>query len=310
MIRTLKNIRNKIRAYYRQANIAKQYQKKISRNIIADEIANELIYTKVMSGEPCFITRFGSSELTTIIFFRNNRLHEKVKEWNQEHQYILCDVSGFFPFTQDAMDQFCTYYLSFIKNIDVLGVWNVSEDQVADLFNPAVQLINLPAIEPYYFSDPWSRALVGKKVLVIHPFAKSIQQQYVKRKQLFADKSVLLDFELKVIPAVQTVADNTQGFGDWFDALEDMCRQIKKQDFDIAIIGAGAYGMPIGNFIKMEMGKVAIHMGGATQLMFGIKGKRWDDFPKVKALFNDYWVNPSSEERPFGLEKVEGGSYW
>ena len=310
MIQTIKNIRNKIRAFYRQAKIERHYQQKIGRDVLADETANELIYQKVVVGEPCFITRFGSSELATIIFFRNNRLREKSDPWNRHHQYILCDVSGFFPFTQEAMDQFSEYYLSFIKNIDVLGVWNVGEDEVADLFNPSVQLINLPAIEPYYFSDPWSRALAGKKVLVIHPFAKSIQQQYVKRKQLFADKHVLPDFELKVIQAVQTVADNTEGFKDWFDALDFMCEQVSKEDFDVAIIGAGAYGMPLGNFIKMKMSKCAIHMGGATQIFFGIKGKRWHDFPKVKALFNEHWINPSDDERPIGAEKVEGGTYW
>ena len=310
MIQTIKNIRNKIRAFYRQRKLERKYQKKIGKHILPDETANDLIYQKVMEGKPCFITRFGSSELATIIFFRDNRLQEKTNPWNRHHEYILCDVSGFFPFTQEAMDQFSEYYLSFIKNIDVLGVWNVGEDEVADLFNPAVELINLPAIEPYYFSEPWSRALAGKKVLVIHPFAKSIQQQYLKRKQLFADQNMLPAFELKVIQAVQTVADNTQGFKDWFAALDFMCEQVQQEDFDVAIIGAGAYGMPLGNFIKMKMGKCAIHMGGATQIFFGIKGKRWYDFPKVKALFNDSWINPSDDERPAGAEKVEGGSYW
>ena len=310
MIATLKKIRNKLRANYKSKRLAKHYYRRIGRHIIPGDAANELIFKKVMAGDPCFITRFGSSELATIIFFRNNRLQEKVALWNQHHKYILCDVSGFFPFTQEAMDHFSQCYLSFIKNIDVLGVWNVGEDQVADLFNPAIQLINLPAIEPYYFNDPWSKALAGKKVLVIHPFAKSIQQQYVKRKQLFADKNTLPDFELKVIQAVQTVADNTEGFKDWFDALNFMYEQVLKEDFDVAIIGAGAYGMPLGNFIKMKMGKTAIHMGGATQILFGIKGKRWHDFPKVKALFNEFWISPSSSEHPDGSEKVEGGSYW
>ena len=310
MIARLKKLRNKIRAYNRQKHVAKRYHKHIGSHILPDEDANNLIFKKVMEGRPCFITRFGSSEIATLIFFRNYRLLEKMQSWSSDYEYILCDVSGFFPFTPEAMDQFSEYYLSFIKNIDVLGVWNINEDLLADLFNPAIQLINLPAIEPYYFRDPWSRALAGKKVLVIHPFAKSIQQQYAKRKQLFADENVLPDFELKVLPAIQTVADNTQGFKDWFTALDFMCKQIQKEDFDVAIIGAGAYGMPLGNFVKTTMGKCAIHMGGATQIFFGIKGKRWYDFPKVKALFNEYWINPSDDERPEGLERVEGGTYW
>ena len=310
MIATLKKIRNKIRANYKSKRLAKHYYRRIGRHIIPGDAANELIFKKVMAGDPCFITRFGSSELATILFFLEERQHDKSSVWNEHHQHILCDVSGFFPFTQESMDQFSKYYLDFIKNIDVLGVWNVGEENVADFFSPGIQLVNLPAIEPYYFDNPWSRALAGKKVLVIHPFDKSINDQYLKRELLFANKNILPAFDLKIIQAVQTVADNTQGFDDWFSALNFMYDEIVKQDFDVAIIGAGAYGMPLANFIKMKMGKTAIHMGGATQILFGIKGKRWHDFPKVKALFNEFWISPSSSEHPDGAEKVEGGSYW
>ena len=208
------------------------------------------------------------------------------------------------------MDKFSQHYLSFIQNIDILGVWRVGEENVAELFDKHIQLVNLASIEPYYFQEPWSRALAGKKILVVHPFAESIKTQYAKRALLFSDRDVLPYFELHVIAAAQTLVNNTGGFNDWFEALDNMCSQISKVDFDVAIIGAGAYGMPIANFIKMKMGKVAIHMGGATQILFGIKGKRWNEIPQIKSLFNEYWINPSSEERPAGAEKVEGGSYW
>ena len=49
-------------------------------------------------------------------------------------------------------------------------------------------------------------------------------------------------------------------------------------------------------------------MSGATQLLFGIKGKRWDDHPIISKLYNDAWVRP--EETLAHKEKVEGGSYW
>ena len=310
MIANLKKLRNKIRAYIKNRQVVKHYFRNVGTYVLPDEQANDLLFKKVTEGKPCFITRFGSSELASVLFYRSTRQPDTSNLWNKHHEHILCDVSGFFPFTQESMDRFSNYYIDIVNNIDVLGVWNVGEDHVADLFNKKIELINLPAIEPYYFDNPWSRALAGKKVLLIHPFAHSIRSQYERRELLFTNKNILPAFDLKIIQAVQTVADNTQGYTDWFVALEDMCRQIREQEFDVAIIGAGAYGMPIGNFIKMEMGKVAIHMGGATQLLFGIKGKRWDDFPKVKAFFNEYWVNPSLKERPVGLEKVEGGSYW
>ena len=310
MFRSIKSIINNLRNSRRKQLAEKNYYAKIGNSIISDEQANELIRKKIMEAAPCFITRFGSSELSTINFYRQIKLVEAGSVWNNDHKQVLCDVSGFFPFTQSNMDRFCTIYLAFIKNIDVLGVWRVGEENVADLFSEHIQLINLPAVEPYYFAAPWSIALKGKKVLVINPFSESIRKQYEKRTLLFANKEMLPAFELLTITAVQTVADNTGGFTDWFEALESMYTQIAAKDFDVAIIGAGAYGMPLANFIKINMGKVAIHMGGATQLLFGIKGKRWDSFPAIKAMYNEHWINPSEAERPPGLHKVEGGSYW
>ena len=59
-----------------------------------------------------------------------------------------------------------------------------------------------------------------------------------------------------------------------------------------------------------EAGRQAVHMGGATQLLFGIKGKRWDVHPVISGLYNDYWVRPDESERPKGAESVEDGCYW
>ena len=55
-------------------------------------------------------------------------------------------------------------------------------------------------------------------------------------------------------------------------------------------------------------GHAAIQMSGALQLLFGIRGKRWDDHPIISKLYNDAWVRP--EETLAHKEKVEGGSYW
>lgn len=46
--------------------------------------------------------------------------------------------------------------------------------------------------------------------------------------------------------------------------------EIDKRDYDIALIGCGAYGFPLAAHIKRS-GKKAVHLGGALQLLFGIK---------------------------------------
>jgi glycine/D-amino acid oxidase-like deaminating enzyme len=89
-----------------------------------------------------------------------------------------------------------------------------------------------------------------------------------------------------------------------------MCRKIDAIDFDIAIIGAGAYGLPMAAHVKRR-GKKAVHLGGATQLLFGIRGKRWDtDYPHLQPLFNEHWARPLPTETPPNAKTIEAGCYW
>ena len=88
-----------------------------------------------------------------------------------------------------------------------------------------------------------------------------------------------------------------------------MKNQISNCDYDVAIIGCGAYGLPLAAHVK-RMGKVGIHIGGATQILFGIKGKRWESIPAVSKLINEHWVKPLPEETPSEFRNMEDGAYW
>ena len=121
------------------------------------------------------------------------------------------------------------------------------------------------------------------------------------------------------LKAVQSIG-GTEKFSTWFDALDYMKQQIDGIDFDIALIGCGAYGMPLAAHIKRS-GKQAIHFGGSLQLLFGIRGKRWetseygktyftDGIGKYPSLVNNYWIRPYETSKFKGAEKVEGGCYW
>jgi hypothetical protein len=51
-------------------------------------------------------------------------------------------------------------------------------------------------------------------------------------------------------------------------------------------------------------------MGGILQLLFGIKGKRWDNRPDVCKIYNEHWIRPDEKERVDGYLNVEEGCYW
>ena len=160
-----------------------------------------------------------------------------------------------------------------------------------------------------------------KKVLVIHPFSETIKRQYdSKRTLLFKNPKVLPEFDLITIKAVQSIGGKSD-FITWFDALQYMKDEIDKHEYDIALIGCGAYGFPLAAHVKRS-GKKAVHLGGALQLLFGIKGKRWmnpeygmKSLPFITRnyynnLMNEYWVFPSDTERISNAQNVEGACYW
>ena len=77
----------------------------------------------------------------------------------------------------------------------------------------------------------------------------------------------------------------------------------------MAIVGGGAYVLPLAAKIK-AMQKQVIHLAGATQIMFGIRGARWDVRPEMQRFFNESWIRPSESERPKDAQSVEGACYW
>jgi hypothetical protein len=98
-------------------------------------------------------------------------------------------------------------------------------------------------------------------------------------------------------------------YKDWFEALDYMKNDISKIDFDIAILGCGAYGLPLASFIK-EIGKKAVHLGGSTQMLFGVTGRRWETEYDMSHIINEHWVRPSGEEVIKDFKKIENGCYW
>ncbi len=273
--------------------------------------ANEYIY-QVLSGEPkdgFFAGRFGSNEMLAFAKFDPNigsmRNGEKVLK-------RFCNGAGFFPETKEAARKFAEEMQRACKQIDLIAIWNnPMEDYAMKIYADDVKYSRLVGLEPYYYNNPWSRVLVGKKVLVIHPFVDSIRKQYENnREKLFKNPDVLPEFELITLKAVQTIAGNRdERFADWFEALQYMEEEALKLDFDVAIVGCGAYGFPLCARLK-EHGKIAIHMGGATQMMFGVKGSRWEKMPVFNNIINEHWIRPSEEETPKNTQSVEEACYW
>ncbi len=279
----------------------------------------DLIRAELLADKPSMICRFGSTELNSLLGYLGHKggytpsllnhirfITGGIPSYGFDPEYVWCmaNLSGFFPQDIDLLIKFGELMMEDMKLVDILGTWRREELFFTKELGKAIR-VKLVDLEPYEHANPWSEVLEGKKVLLVHPFERTIQEQYARRELLFKDPRVLPKFELKTIRAVQTVAGHPTSFGNWFEALDYMKNKMSNTDYDVAIIGCGAYGLPLAAHAK-RMGKKAVHIGGATQLLFGIIGQRWENHP----LRNEYWVRPGDHERPEKASIVEGACYW
>ncbi|MDX6746074.1 hypothetical protein SHK09_04660 [Polaribacter sp. PL03] len=286
------------------------------------QVASDLIKDILMSEKPCMISRFGSTELNCIHTYKNknkNLIVRQVKyikgnidsfEWSGDIKHSMSNNAGFFPTLDKKLEDFSKLMIKEMKNVDILGSWLFQENYFnKELKN--VKKVHLEDLVPFNHKNPWSYALKGKVILVVHPFDESINSQYQRKDLLFKNKQVLPDFKLITYRPVQSFLGNHENleYKDWFEALEKMKEDISRLEFDIAIIGCGAYGFPLASFIK-RIGKKSIHMGGATQLLFGVLGKRWEQEYDLSNFINEYWIRPNLNEKPKNFQNVENGCYW
>lgn len=271
------------------------------------EGSNQYLTEKLSDVSPFMACRIGANEAFTMRTFEFEHRKNKEKALKQ-----LCNCAGFFPEEEAAIYQFKNLMEKAYGEADLCGVLQCPFDDyfINQYARRECKATILNYLEPFDLPYPWSMQLQNKKVLVIHPFEKTIRKQYEKRENIFENQYVLPSFELLTLKAVQTAAgEKDSRFSTWFQALDYMVSKIKTIDFDVALIGCGAYGLPIAAEIK-KMGKQAVHVGGGLQILFGIKGKRWDINPAINKFYNEYWVYPDESETPKGSDIVENSCYW
>lgn len=275
------------------------------KKIINEEEGNRIIYEAILSGQPFACVRYGMAEIGCAMgadqdrMFGTDILPEKMK------------VLGPFDCREDV-DRWLALVETDSRDIDYCAVWfrSMMEDWVYNKYAVNASFFNCKALEPYYFDNPWSAALEGKRVLVVNPFDELIRQQYEKRELLFKNRKILPEFQLQVLPSVWFIHKGSNpDFKDWFEAMEYMRQKVHEYEFDVAILGCGPFGFHLAMEIK-RMGRQAVVLGGATQILFGIKGKRWDDYPPVSNLYNDAWVRPMENSKPVGAQILDKGCYW
>lgn len=290
-------IRNKYGYVYEHLNIPYYTEMKMA-DVIKTSLANKIPYC---------IGKVGGNEANAVVYGDIGSDNQMKLAYER-----LCFFAGFFPgdYSRERLGKYNIIETDAISHLDMLVYYEKDFEEYLLRKYKSDNLVWVDVVGSWSQEIPWTRELKGYRVVVVHPYAELIEKQYRRREEIYPGTDILPEFDLRVVKAVQTMAGNDSGrFGSWFDALDYMFAEIMKEDFDIALIGCGAYGLPLAAKVKAA-GKIGVHMGGDLQMLFGIRGKRWDDREKARRWFNDAWVRPSDEYKVDGYDSVEDGCYW
>lgn len=282
-----------------------------------DKSASRRLGELIKEGKPLAAGRIGLFEMSMMRMYEYRR--------RDKYQLVLDSLyncAGFFPNDISYIPKFTGFMKECLADIDVLAAdgeacenYFINKCASKDIIvSRTLGMFDVARME----DASWSQALAGKRVLVVTPFTESVKYQYENhRADIFKGTDILPEFaSLQVYKSLLTIGDmNEGGYADWFEALKHMEDDIARLEFDVAILGCGAYGFPLACSIK-KTGRQAIQMGGSLQILFGIMGKRWDGSAfggkmrdDVAKYYNDSWIYPI-EERPADASKVEYGPYW
>ena len=139
-----------------------------------------------MKGEPFCAARMGGTESLAIkrVLMKKAYLSKRIRQYEIQS---LQTHAGFFPPDEEAVERYAELILDMMPEVDLYACLNAPWEHhfVRNCLKKNVLLAHWHFLEPYYHDLPWSAALEGKKVLVIHPFAVTIEKQYQKRRKLF-----------------------------------------------------------------------------------------------------------------------------
>jgi hypothetical protein len=279
---------------------------------------NAFLFEHVSSGRPMAAGKIGDTELEVLVSYERHKTDPErfFASISEGHELELLHLnSGVFPKRQDVLVRWAEVYLDALSAVDLLAVWhNAGEKEIVAKYAPRATLTGIEALEPYYHDQPWTRALIDKRVTVVTPFADTISHQHARYsgKDLFLDHpSVRPDFELTTVRAPFSAGLQAPVHEDWHAALDDLKQGVAATTFDVCLVGAGAWSLPLCAFVRESLQRPAIHLGGALQILFGVRGKRWEQgHPLFERLFNDKWIRPLPHETPKRSWKNDGSAYW
>ncbi|MDO5568559.1 MAG: hypothetical protein Q4G04_00400 [bacterium] len=263
------------------------------------------------NNKPFMMARIGNTELWIIKQYIQKKL-KIINNYNDFWLNFFFNTSGFFAKDNNVneVDNYAKESIESIKNCDFNLCYG--NDELAEGLNLVLSTLQENNKNFNWdllcnpFNNNWFSHLKNKKVLIISPYSKSIEEQKNKLYKLYNHEYP--NMQIITYQCLQTQLNNNMGYDTFFEALEKMKVDISKIDFDIAFICAGAYGFLLASYVK-NIGKSSIEICSYLPNWFGVKIKRYCTNIRINKFWNEHWIFPV--EKPLdNSEKIEDNCYW
>lgn len=287
--------------------------------LLTEKDVNDEMYEKLVKNIPFSFCRVGMTEANIIGEYIEKTLGIREK-YDDEWIKWLYRTSGFFgksEMLEEDVDRYAKLSLDLLPVVDYFAVWQPHYiDFLAKHYAKGASLFKYNKITGHAvnsnYINHWSKGLKGKRVIVITSFPQSIEKQYARKELLCKNPECSLpEFELITFKAPETEGGyNTEEFLDWFNCYELLVRKVLEIEFDVAIVGCGAYGLPLSCEIRKK-GKTVIELCGSVTKLFGIYNNVMERrYPKeLEEWRTKEWIRPI--ETPMeNYKSIERAAYW
>ena len=251
---------------------------------------------RIKDDKKLLVIRFGNVEVTDLLM---DTIYPQ-----------MYSNAGFYCKEGDLNKVYSDYknrYVKAIFNSDcMLDVFTCSSFQIiGDL------LVRLNVWKPSlpYMEDPgwwWDNIIdnMTGTIGIISYFKDDIEKQLKVIDKVW-NKKISKNFI--IIKSHNTITGNDP-HNNWSETYKHLEADVDRhKEVNNWLVSCGCYGLPICDYICSTGTKKVIYIGGLLQLLFGLKGKRWDNRKEVNKYYNKHWKYPSI--KPVNGSNVEDWCY-
>jgi len=294
----------------------------VSRQTFIADIRNALAERRGFAAGKIGVT--ASARMYYDIFLSKRRSPEEVADYEEKLRFSVLKQEGLFPGTTAFLRDYNVSYIQHVRNLDSFGVCHDASAgrllKIIKHYGFTSKFIYYPLQEvdrsiPSNEANCYLPLFRNKRVLIVCPFAGYLRERATKEtyERVWSNigKPWFYPASVDAIEFPYGFARSThERYATVLDLLNEIQTEISRREFDVALVGAAGLAIPLVSYMK-RLGKVAIDLGGALQFMFGVSGKRWQNWEDLKQnIFNEHWTRLPAKYRPQEDDVCDNGAYW